>query len=1002
MDAIIGTTIAHYQVLENLGSGGMGVVYGARDTKLGRDVALKMLPEALCNSPEHLQRFAREARVLAALNHPNIAIIHGIEDQAPTTPFLVLERVEGETLASRIRRSPLPLVEALQICRSIALALEAAHERGVIHRDLKPGNVMIAPSGVVKVLDFGIARWVPRVSAGGGADLSTLEADLTQSGHAIGTPAYMSPEQIRALDQDERTDIFAFGCVLYEAVTGVPAFQGGTTAEVMGAVLHSEPDWLALPSQTPPKIKELLRRCLEKDPERRLHSMGEARDEVEAWLAGRQAAAVTDTAEMAPRRNNLPLQLTSFIGRRREVAECARHLKRSRLLTLTGIGGCGKSRLMLRVAEALIDRFPDGVWFVDLAPFTDPMRATAVLAAALGLRQVPGETLAQTLTTHLRDRKALALFDNCEHMLAPVAEQVGALMRGCEYLRILATSREALRIEGEQNYPVAPLSLPDPESSVDVEAAGRSEAVRLFVERARLVRPGFALDERTTPVVAEICRRLDGIPLALELAAARMKVLAVGDVRTRLDDRFRLLTGGSRTALARHQTLRATIQWSYDQLTSDEQRLLRGLSVFAGGWTLEAATAVGGGGHDELQVLDLLTALTEKSLVIVDWAPTGESRYRFLETVRQYALEQLQQAQEVEAWRNDHLGYMRVLAERAEPELIGPHQDTWFRLLETEHENLLAALAWCEHAEGGAETGMRMGGALWRFWWYGGHFSLGLASLQRALRQDRAAAATPERAQALYGAAQMAREMGDYSLARELFQESLEVAQALGDPSRIARAYNGLGNTAEYAGEYSSARSYHEQALSISRQLGNKHGIACDLNNLGNILMIQEDYAGAGPLYEESLAMFRDVGDVNGAQAAVTNLANIATRAGQFAAACGYFAESFRLAEELPSQTLSADSLESFAELAIEMRATELAARILGTADAVRLATGYALSVDTRSVVEATLSRIRGELGESRYVALDREGRAMTFEAAVRSVRNWLADRAPAESRKAR
>ncbi len=998
MDALLGKTLVHYEVLERLGSGGMGVVYGARDTKLGRTVALKMLPEALAKSPEHLQRFEREARVLATLNHPNIGIIYGIEHQTPTTPMLVLERVDGETLASRIRRGPIPLLEALEICRAIAHALEAAHERGVLHRDLKPSNVMVSSSGVVKVLDFGLARWVPPTSAGGHPDDTVTQTALTRSGAVIGTPAYMSPEQIRAAEQDERADIFAFGCVLYECVTGLPAFQGATAVEVMAAVLHREPDWFALPGQTPLKIRELLQRCLQKDSQRRLRAIADAREEVEAVLGGRYTGAATDSGESAPRRHNLPLQLTSFIGRRLEIADCVRRLGQGRLVTLTGVGGCGKSRLMLRVAEGLIDRYPDGVWLVDLAPISDPMRAIAMLAAALCLRQVSGETLMQTVTAHLRDRKALVLFDNCEHMLSSVAEQVGALMLGCHHLQILATSREALHIEGEQSYPVAPLSLPDPARSVDADTAGRSEAVRLFVERANLVRPGFALDEQTTPAVVEICRRLDGIPLALELAAARMKILAVSEVRTRLQDRFRLLTGGSRTALSRHQTLRATIQWSYDHLTTDEQRLLRGLAVFAGGWTLEAAAAVGGAQLDEFAVMDLLSALTEKSLVNVDWAPTTESRYRFLETVRQYALEKLHDAHELETWRNNHLRYMLGLVERAEPELIGPNQDSWFHRLETEHENLLAALAWCGNAEGGTELGLRMTGSLWRFWWYGGHFSLGLASFQKALHQDQGAAPTRERAQALYGAAQMVRELGDLPLARDMFHQSLEVARALGDPARIARAYNGLGNTAEYAGDYDAARTYHEMSLALSRQIGHERGVAIDLHNLGIVLMIQKDYAGAVPLYEEALAIFKSIGDVNGAQATVTNLATIATRTGQFPAAREYFAESFRLAEELPSQTLSADSLECFAELAVEIRETELAARILGTAEAVRRATGYALSVENRGLIETMLSRIRGELGESRHAALDTEGRAMTFEAAVQSVQDWLAVHAAAGS----
>ena len=987
MAQLVGTTIAHFEIFEHLGSGGMGAVYAARDTRLGRVVALKMLPDTVAKDPTHLSRFKREARALAAVNHPNIATIYGIEDEDPSTRFLVLERVDGESLAERIRRGPIPLEDALQISRSIALALKAAHDTGIVHRDLKPGNVMLSATGVVKVLDFGIARLTRGSSPLDRPDDTTRTA-LTEAGVVMGTPAYMSPEQIRAAEQDARTDVFAFGCVLYEALSGVAAFQGATSAEVMGSILFSEPNWLALPTTAPLAVQEFLRRCLEKDPNRRLPDMGAVRDEVEALLEGRPTGTVATIAEESPKRHNLPHQLTSFVGRRREVDDCARQLEHGRLVTLTGMGGSGKSRLMLRVAEELRGRYPDGVWLVDLTAFSDSTRATGALLAALGLREVPGESLTRTLIAYLRDKKALLLFDNCERMLEAVAEQIVALLRECPHVQVLATSREALHIPGERANPVPPLALPAQVD--DPETALASESVRLFVERTRLVRPAFVLDRETTPIVAEICRQLDGIPLALELAAARMKMLAATDILARLEDRFRLLTGGSRDALSRHQTLRATIQWSYDHLAPEEQRLLRGLSVFAGGWTIEAASFVGGEARDEFEVLDLLAALAEKSLVIVDRAGAAESRYRFLETVRQYAIERVREGNEEETWRGLHLDYFLRFVERAEPELVGPDQESWFQRLDVEHENILSALKWCER-DGPASKDLRIGGALWRFWWFGGHFSLGLSCLTRALERDRAAAATPERAQALYAAAQMARELGDLEQANRFFRQSLEAAEILGDMSRIARAYNGLGNTAEYAGDYAAARAYHEKSLALSRRLGNKRGVAIDLHNLGIVLTIQRQHAAAAPLFEEALGIFREIGDVNGAQATVDNLAVIATQTGDFPAARDYFSESFRLAEELPSQTLTADSLESFAELAIEVGEPEMAAKILGTAGAVRDATGYAPSVEKRSVIEAMRSRIQDALGEDRHASLDLEGRGTTFETAVRIVRDWLA-----------
>jgi non-specific serine/threonine protein kinase len=995
-DPRIGTTLAHYRVVESLGAGGMGVVYGARDTKLERDVALKLLPADLTADADRLKRFRREARLLAGLNHPNIATIYGLEEPAGEAPFLVLERVDGASLAAHLEDGPLPLGDALPIAHSVAGALEAAHERGIVHRDLKPGNVMLSASGAVKLLDFGVARWTPRPDAlGGSADNASTVVDFTQTLHEqrVGTPAYMSPEQIRVGDEDARTDVFAFGCLLYEMITGSRAFHGANAAEEMAAVLYRDPDWTELPAPTPEPLSDLLRRCLEKDPDRRLKEIATAKAEIEALLQEVQAMAAPP-ADGASKRQNLPLSISSFVGRRREIAALNRVLDESRLVTLTGVGGCGKSRLMVRVAEGRLARHPDGAWFVDLAPIADPARVIEALAAALGLREAPGERLEATVTAHLRERRALVLVDNCEHLIASVAALAAALLRACPGLAILATSREPLHVEGERVAPVAPLSLP--EAGAPVEAIGRSESVRLFVERAALVRPGFALSGESAPIVAEICRRVDGIPLAIELAAARARLLAVGEILSRLDQRFRLLTGGSRTGLSRHQTLHATIQWSHDLLSPEEQRLFRGLSVFAGGWGLDAAGAIAGTETAEFEVLDLLTALTEKSLVSAERTERGESRYRFLETVKQYALERLSEAGEAERLRDRHLRFVRGLVERAEPELIGPDQEAWFHRLESEGENILAAFDWCERTEGGHAFALPMAGALWRFWWYHGRFTQGQGVIRRALALDRDAAPTPERAQAFYAAAQMARELGQYDEARALFLDSLEVARVLGDPARVARAYNGLGNTAEYAGDYDAARSYHEQALALSRQIGNQRGVAIDLHNLGIVLGIQKRFEEAAPLYEEALAIFRAVGDVNGEQATVTNLATIATELGQFREACAYFSESFRLAEKLPSQTLSADSLESFADLAIRMGAADLAATILSTADAVREATGYTLSIENRGVVEALHAGARAALSAERYAELDAAGRAMSFEDAVRSVRDWLAAHASA------
>src|SRR5713226_5481995 len=367
-------------------------------------------------------------------------------------------------------------------------------------------------------------------------------------------------------------------------------------------------------------------------------------------------------------------------------------LSSTALLTLTGSGGCGKTRLALQVAADLLEEYADGVWLVELAPLADPALVPQTVASALGVRDAPGRPLTATLTDYLRSKSLLLVLDNCEHLLEAGAQLADALLRSCPRLRLLASSREGLGIGGEQTYRVPSLSLPDARHLPPLERLRDFEAVQLFADRARLSQATFAVTQANALSVAQVCQRLDGIPLAIELAAARVKALSVEKLNERLDDMFRLLTGGSRTALPRQQTLRALIDWSYDLLSPSEGALLRRLSVFAGGWTLEAAEAVcAGEGVEEWEVLDLLTSLVEKSLVLYE-ERGGEGRYRLLETVRQYARDRLLEAGEAEAVRGRHLGFVLRLAEEAEPKLSGPEQVVWLDRLEAEHDNLRAAL----------------------------------------------------------------------------------------------------------------------------------------------------------------------------------------------------------------------------------------------------------------------------------------------------------------------
>src|SRR5579884_1453224 len=503
---------------------------------------------------------------------------------------------------------------------------------------------------------------------------------------------------------------------------------------------------------------------------------------------------------LSPETTNLPVQLTSFIGREKEMEEIKRLLSRTRLLTLTGSGGCGKTRLAAQVGADLLADFADGVWLVELAAIADPALVPQTVASTLGIREEPGQRLLETLQQHLKPKSLLLLLDNCEHLSAACAQLAETLLQACPNLRILASSREALGIAGELAYRVPSLSLPELPRLPSAEAAlvpalARCEATRLFVERAALSYPGFALTEQNAPAVAQVCVRLDGIPLAIELAAARIKVLSADQIAARLDDRFRLLTGGSRTALPRQQTLRALIDWSYDLLSEAERTLLRRLSVFLGGWTLEAAEAVcadashappraaamGAGEHAAAPleagsrenaggpvaaeaVLDLLSRLVDKSLVLVEESAEAEARYRLLETVRQYSRDRLMESEEARDLRCRHRDWFLTLAEGAERRLRGPDQVAWLNRLAQEHDNLRMALEWCRAEEdAGAEAGLRLAGALWRFWRVRGYLSEGRERLEAALAQASASERTAQRAKALYGLAALAWGQGDYT-----------------------------------------------------------------------------------------------------------------------------------------------------------------------------------------------------------------------------------------------
>jgi|KBSMisStaDraftv2_1062788.scaffolds.fasta_scaffold23818_1 non-specific serine/threonine protein kinase len=666
------------------------------------------------------------------------------------------------------------------------------------------------------------------------------------------------------------------------------------------------------------------------------------------------------------KRSNLPEPLTSFVGRERELVEIKRLLPGKRLLTIVGVGGIGKTRLALQAAAEVADAYRDGVWLIELASISNPLLVSTSVAQVLEIGERAGASLADALCAHLKPRQLLLILDNCEHLLGACATLADAVLRSAADATIIATSREPLHVAGEQTYSLQTLSLPEPSASA--ESAERSEAVQLFVERARRQVPDFALTTARAPAIAQMCIHLDGIPLALELAAARTRSLSVDQINARLHDRFKLLTSPIRTALPRQQTLRATLDWSYDLLAGEERLLLQRLSVFAGGWTLEAAEQVCvGDTFEKCDVLDLLTSLSDKSLVIAE-QKDGYARYRLLETMRQYAQEKLVESRGGDTVQGRHRDYFLALAEEAEPKLMGSEQATWLQRLEEEHENLRAALD-RSLDDAGSDAGLRLCGALQRFWTVRGHVSEGRDWCKRVLANWGGQEQTEERAKALSSAGRLAFYQCDFPEARALQEESLAIRRQMGNRGGISASLNNLGSVLYNEGDYVAAWAAHKESLEIKRELGDRWGMGASLNNLGNVDLIRGNLASARALYAECLAIMRELGDREAMAAALNNLGDVLNREGDHASARTLLRECLAIDRDLGDRYGTASTLFALGDVDAEQ----------GDCRAAR-----ALYVESMA--------IRRDLGDRRGVAFAMEGLAAVVAALgspMRAARIW-------------
>lgn len=740
-------------------------------------------------------------------------------------------------------------------------------------------------------------------------------------------------------------------------------------------------------------------------------------------LALTNDGAGSPTSAVAPK-HNLPQHSTSFIGREKEIAEVKTLLGRARLLTLTGSGGCGKTRLGIQVAAGQLNSYADGVWLVELASVANPDLVPQSVATMLGLTEERGKSLTQSVTEHLSSTHLLLVLDNAEHLLAACAQLADVVLRQCPQVKLLVTSRERLGVLGESAYRVPGLPVPDPERQATAASLAQYESVQLFVERARLNLPHFALTDENAPAVGVLCYRLDGLPLAIELAAARVRAMSVEAISQRLDQRFRLLTGGSRMAPRRQQTLRTLIDWSYDLLSDAERALLGRVSIFSGGWTLEATEQVCvGQGVDDWEALDLLTSLADKNLLQAE-ERNGATRYRLLETLRQYARERLLETGEEACWHGRHLAYFLAVAEKAEPHLVDTDQRAWLDQLEAEHDNLRAALAWSATGGGDAGGGLQLAGALWRFWLARGYWNEGRGWLAKLLAAGPGGQAAADRAKALKGAGDLATQQSDYSAARLLFEESLAHWRELGNRRGIAESLNNLGRVAVEQGDYASAKALYEESLSILRELGDRRGIAILLNCLGSAAGNQGDYPVAKALYEESLAILQELGDRQSIAISLINLGLVAYEQGDYPASralaedslaiwrelgdrrgiglslntlgavafeqCDYasaralHAESLAIRWELGDRRGVAESLERLAHAESAVAGPGRAARIWGRVERLREEIGSPVTLSERPRYDRQVAAARAAMGdESAFDLAWREGRAMTLDEAV-------------------
>lgn len=998
-DIVTELSAAGLEDAHEIGRGGLGVVYRCIQVAADRDVAVKVLTGDL---EEDRERFFREQRVLGRLTgHPNIVGMLEVGQTAGGRPYLVMPYFSRGSLGERLRdHGPLSLAETLHIGVRMAGALESAHRAGVLHRDVRPANILLTDYDEPVLTDFGFAHVCDEFEPA--AEPST------------GSPAFTAPEVLGGAAPGRGSDVYGLGATLLCALTGDVAFARRSGEQAVARFVR-----ITAPSNSERceigiawDVRAVIEAAMSRDPHDR-PSAAEfggrlRRIQLERGFAvddmavrgepGAESESSVNSEPSVPQgvprirsdglregTGNLPLELTSFVDRRTQLSEVGNLLPGSRLVTLTGIGGVGKSRLALRVAHKVRQKFTNGAWLVELGELRDGALLPDVVATAFGIRSQGVISVHDTLVEALAPHDLLLVLDNCEHVIDAAAKLSEALLRACPNVRILATSREALGIGGEVVYPIQPLGIPD---SANERALAHSHAVALFVERAAAAVPGFELTEANQRGIAQICVRLDGLPLAIELAAARLRTMSVEQIQTRLRDRYALLTRGSRGTPKRQQTLWYSVSWSYDLCTPDEKRLWASLSVFTGGFELDAVEQVCAGDMTESQVLDTLSALVDKSILVRQEAE-GAVRFRMFETVQEFGREKAEESGRYPDLHWRHRDWCERLVREADANMIGPHQLDWVARLERELPNLRKAMEFSlsESEEGG----LGMVTNLYLFWSLRGRLHEGRRWYERVLGHSRGGRTT-DRARALYAAGTIAGLNGDLATANRWFAELCAFAEQTGEPlvgalvnhvlANMALARGNVGESDAVARLTDAIRSYEacgELGMQLDAQL-----------SLGWAYALGGDTARAVACHEKTLAMTAACGETIYRSWALFAAGFAVWRNGDVERAKRLLEEGVRLSALMADPLVAAGCLETLAWIAADRGEARRAAVLMGAADKLGRLAGTATLVvfDLLTFREECMRCSRRALGARAFDRARQEGSAMSLDSAVRLALN--------------